>query len=844
MTSSFPEQQYNPQALSGGFNPIEQVDLAPAIQAEQQRQMTPERARLQELAANDSVRIKNAGQYGRDLQALGKFSETLSDQLLEYQKKENEKAMQRGMMNAYTEGVSPADEKEFDEKEALLEQTKVAAEKDAADAEANGASVFTGEKIRKMSGWEKYGYVKGRMQIHSQGFPLFIAQNSDREFTVNGEAFTLNSAKTPEQQAAALQGLLAEYIDPYKEYSTAMASKYLLKPLQGVMQQQMVLFAQQRGKEIRLERKAERANQFVVGFKDLEPGANVAEWLEQRVNEHPLGRRAGRLEYWDVLTTAIDNETISLEDAGRFVLDFTNFGGGKRESWVTKFPNDFGSLSRLIEEKRISINSRDNQLEAVEKDEFLDALEAEVQGGATEEKKKELIRRWKSHPTFGSQPVPDRLSGLYTVEQGILDDQAAYLTAVSKANNGVIAPIHLVGKDPTVIAEFADQVGAGAAVASVTEKQGDFIKDYLEGANKELGLFTVGTTSFADRASAVRAANVEKKFTELLGNNIIRFGPEEGLNQTIQDMDDIVKKVLDSKGTYDPFSEVKGPDEVAYWDRQKAQNYVSGKDLGTIASQTRILGVSDADLVSAKEYLETGTGELPYIFTYLAGRDSRISAIELAGRQLEVSGFRGFKLPEQETRITQSDNASVRHKLRHKNTPSRTYRASIEDPELVSVLDYIASKESEAHGGYDAYNEGGWSADQPYGSANSAENNMFGKPLSQMTIGELMALQAKPKGVPGIHAAGRYQFIAATLKQVVREMGITKDMIFSPQLQDAMALHRLRWRLNLNNSTTGLINEWTGLKRLPKAQLQQLLEDAQDVFEDPYNRPELLLKGL
>ena len=48
MTSSFPEQQYNPQALSGGFEPIEQVDLAPAIQAEQQRQMAPERARLAE----------------------------------------------------------------------------------------------------------------------------------------------------------------------------------------------------------------------------------------------------------------------------------------------------------------------------------------------------------------------------------------------------------------------------------------------------------------------------------------------------------------------------------------------------------------------------------------------------------------------------------------------------------------------------------------------------------------------------------------------------------------------------------------------------------------------------
>ena len=844
MTSSFPEQRYNPQALSGGFNPIEQVDLTPAIQAEQERQMAPERERLAEIAANDKVRIQNAGQYGRDMQILSQFSNTLADQMLEYQKKENEKAMQRGMMNAYTEGVPEDVQKDFDEKEAMLDATKVAAEKDAADAEANGATVFTGEKIRKMSGWEKYGYVKGRMQIHAQGFPLFIAQNSDRQFNVGGETFTLNSAKTPEQQAAALSGLLSEYVDPYKEYNTAMSSKYLLKPLEGIMKQQMVLFAQQRGKEIKLERKAERANGLVSGFKELDPEANVAEWLEAEVKKHPLGHRAGRLEYYEVLKTAIDNEIISLEDAERFERDLTSFGGRKRETWVDKFPNDFGGLSRLIEDKRIELNTRENNLERVEVDEFLDSLETEIQGGATEAQKRELIKRWKSHPIFGSRPVPERLANIYTKEQGVIDAEIEYMESIADANGGVIAPQYIVGKDPKAIAAVADKVGAGAAVAAVTEKQADVIDEYLQGASSELGLFTTGTTSFKDREAAIRAMNVEKKFNELLGINIVRYGPEEGLKQTIIEMNSIVDKVKATGGAYDPFVEVKGADESAYWMRQKAQNFVSGKNLGVVASETRILGIQDADLEKAKVFMQTGEGELPYIFTYLAGRDPRISAIELAGRQLEVTGFKGYKLPKREVEVTNSDNASVREKLRFKNTPSRTYRASIEDPELVRVLDLIASKESEAHGGYNAYNEGGYSADRPYGSADSSDGKMFGKPITQMTIGEVMALQAKPKGVPGIHAAGRYQFIGVTLKDVVREMGITKDMVFSPQLQDAMALHRLRWRLNQNNSTTGLINEWTGLKRLSKAQQKQLLEDAQDVFDDPYNSPELLLKGL
>ena len=46
-----------------------------------------------------------------------------------------------------------------------------------------------------------------------------------------------------------------------------MADKYLLTPMRASMQQQMVLFAQKRGAEIKAERKAERKNNFI---KDLQ----------------------------------------------------------------------------------------------------------------------------------------------------------------------------------------------------------------------------------------------------------------------------------------------------------------------------------------------------------------------------------------------------------------------------------------------------------------------------------------------------------------------------------------------------------------------------------------------
>ena len=839
MTSSFPEQQYNPQALSGGFNPIEQVDLAPAIQAEQERQMRPERERLAEIAANDRVRIKNSGQYGRDLQALGQLSETLSNQLLEYQKKENEKAMQRGMMQAYTEGVSPADQKDFDERESMLDATKVAAEKDAADAEANGASVFTGEKIRQLSGWEKYGYVKSRMQIHSQGFPLFIAQNSDRQFTIGDETFTLNSAKTPEQQAAALQGLLAEYVDPYKEYSPVMASKYLFKPLQGIMQQQMVLFAQQRGKEIREERKAERANNFVKGLELLEPTANVADWLQQEVKNHPLGMRAGRAEYYEVLKNGIEQGTISLDQAERFVSDGTSFNGGKRESWVDKFPNDFGGLTKLIEEQRISQNNRENQLDATEKDRFVKDLRTVAlsdDGQYSQAEKNDGIKQWKAR--YPGQPVPAELSGLYSTSDAMKDAQRERLQAISDANGGVIAPQYTIGIDPTVLSEFEEQVGAGVAVEGISKTQKTQVDNFLTGVNNELNLYTTGTTSFKNTDAAIQAMNVEKRFNSLLNQNIKKYDPDTAVAETINQMKQEIAPIV--AGTVpNPYTTVTGADEAAFNNRRKAQRYVAGKDMLAEADKGLILGIEPPDLETAHTYLTTGKGELPYIFKYLAGRDPRISAIELAGRQLQAAGYKGFKIPEVEKKITESDNPQVRNLLRQNNTPSRTLRASIEDPELVNVLDQIAGVESEGSGGYDAYNLGGYTADQPIGSGDSSEDDRFGKPISQLTVGEIMRLHKQGN----VHAVGRYQFIGPTFKEVAEGLGLPKNTVFDQRVQDAMALYRLRWRINLQNSTTGLINEWAGLKRLSRAQLEQLLQDAQDV-NDPYNRPELLLKGL
>ena len=77
-------------------------------------------------------------------------------------------------------------------------------------------------------------------------------------------------------------------------------------------------------------------------------------------------------------------------------------------------------------------------------------------------------------------------------------------------------------------------------------------------------------------------------------------------------------------------------------------------------------------------------------------------------------------------------------------------------------------------------------ADDPYGSGDSSQDDQFEKSISQMTVGEIMRLHKQGD----VHAVGRYQFIGITFKEVVEGLGLPKNTVFDQRTQDAMALYR------------------------------------------------------
>src|SRR5690606_28503232 len=68
------------------------------------------------------------------------------------------------------------------------------------------------------------------------------------------------------------------------------------------------------------------------------------------------------------------------------------------------------------------------------------------------------------------------------------------------------------------------------------------------------------------------------------------------------------------------------------------------------------------------------------------------------------------------------------------------------------------------------------------------------KPITSMTIGDLVDMQASFTKKYRSSASGGYQFMRATLQDVSRELGLRGTQVFDPHLQDRRAYHLLKRR--------------------------------------------------
>lgn len=85
-------------------------------------------------------------------------------------------------------------------------------------------------------------------------------------------------------------------------------------------------------------------------------------------------------------------------------------------------------------------------------------------------------------------------------------------------------------------------------------------------------------------------------------------------------------------------------------------------------------------------------------------------------------------------------------------------------------------------------------APQGYGTIYANKQNKLARPLTSMTLGDVVDAQQAWSKNHGSSAAGRYQFMRATLQDLSKELGLRGNQLFDADLQDRLGYHLLKRR--------------------------------------------------
>lgn len=268
---------------------------------------------------------------------------------------------------------------------------------------------------------------------------------------------------------------------------------------------------------------------------------------------------------------------------------------------------------------------------------------------------------------------------------------------------------------------------------------------------------------------------------------------------------------------------------------QRAGEIVSGFFNNTIKLFTNVGNILGAlgqnlmqfDFFDTSNRVKNAMGELNTTMGNLTGQIEE--AFDLLTTPLTEGKYSGEEIPK--TGTQQTDEGAYVEPTPYSGSAPTSGGISNTQQQALNIL---SKYESAGSGGYNAVNQIGIKGGRGVLGFSGDFRKMKqhgGKPLTEMTISEIMSLQAPRPGMSNqewirqgrLHAVGRYQFIGMTLPGVVKRSGIPTTAKFTPEVQDLLALQYLK---------EAGIGAWIGPKDKATKQERAIIEAAR---KEPIN---------
>jgi len=165
----------------------------------------------------DQERYKDAAKaYGKDVEKLTQFSQSLVNYFKKEQEAKNQRDMEQGIADAYNDGISFEEQSALEQVETEISSADSVTQEASAAAFAKTGNPDVARRVKDLSGWRGYGYQVGKAQMAGAGYDGYMraAMESDNETIIelNGRQFTPATAKTLPEIQAAVAKLRGNYI--------------------------------------------------------------------------------------------------------------------------------------------------------------------------------------------------------------------------------------------------------------------------------------------------------------------------------------------------------------------------------------------------------------------------------------------------------------------------------------------------------------------------------------------------------------------------------------------------------------------------------------------------------
>lgn len=810
----------------------------------------------QAVQQNYQVKVNDANRSAGDIEritgSLTAFSQTLAKTYADYQEKKSEAEELAGYNSVFELGITLDEYNALKAGEAKIDGFDQATNGVIQQLQERGISAEQIAQIRGLSGRRQYGAMKAFAIQGADNYPLFRAENQDREFEINGQPYSLNTARNagPAVWAAVNAQLRTEYLKQFRGLDSKFLNEYLFKGMREVENQEKISFANDRQKALATEFKEQQTLELVTDYKDS--GAQgVLAWIQRTSGGSSVGLRNQRLAAIDILVDLAKTGQYTAADLEELKgVGVTLNGSSTAKPFGELYGRDLAKLDDAINEFNYKQYKQDEFNQEQQKKGAISQLHEFVtqNGPLSEDEKKQYEEWWRQ--TFREHP-PSDVTKFTTTEE--LADAEAKDALEAKARAGQLTTLELMsGRYSTALINqfrsFAKQ-GDTASKEFVTST-----KKAVDQALKEsMGQLAAGPEQMNSQfymMQAIAHQDLEARAQKLMAKGA---SPEEAYQEAWQEISKDITAGQKGQGKYGLKVDSKGIPLSG----QDAGFKGLGQDSGQQQSIRRISQmrnriaadhkvITKANILTHDEVVAIKNvgkgGSIPRFVYALNDMYPNMTPFELMDVLMESAG---------QQPVTRPTSAAVYDGVRPQFRGLMTFRPSLSRTAQAyamsggpgapykGLLDLIASKESSndtANGGYDSLNTGGSAGGHvAHGSGTGLEK--FGRPLTQMTVGEVMDLQAR--GV--LHATGRYQIIGGTLRGLVSRGKASRSDLYDQTTQDRLAIALIHGRagkffsgeVDAGAVVGGMGNEWIGLQNVKPQVLVAALNTAKANLNNP-----------